>query len=452
MSVPSELTPPHRSLPRRALYSFAKAFLKAVTHLFFRSVEQVDAPPSSTAGRLFAANHWNGIVDPLVILTAADFVASPIAKSTLFSIPGFRQLLWIAEAVPVLRRKDAPDKAAGSNDAVFEHVAAHLARGGNVLIFPEGVSHTEPQVLPVKTGAARMLALAHANGARGLSVQAVALDWDARDTFRSRALVTYGPVHAVDEAAARVGDGEALVRALTDDVANDLSQLVVQGQSQGELLRVRQVAEILAYERPEHGLPTQAAIAREVFARASEVSATSYAAVVAAVDAYGRAKQALGLSEEQVVRDAKPLGMRRFLRGLALLVTAPLSVVGALLYQLPYRLPRWLAGRLAHGELDVVSTYKLAIGIVVFPLWAALLVAVGARVAPHGWPAWATVAGVLFSPFAALPWVDRLDDHRGRRLLRTASPAGVRDLARLRLLRKRALDAIEAARATTATS
>ena len=56
---------------------------------------------------------------------------------------------------------------------------------------------------------------------------------------------------------------------------------------------------------------------------------------------------------------------------------------------------------------------------------------------------------VLVSPFAALLWVDRLDDHRGARLLRTASSAGVRDLARLRLLRRRALDAIEAARAET---
>jgi hypothetical protein len=422
--------------------------LLVVTRIFFRGIEQVNAPPANVAGRLFAANHWNGIVDPLVILTTANFVASPIAKSTLFSIPGFRQLLWIAEAVPVLRRKDAPDKQSGSNDAVFDRIAEHLARGGNVLIFPEGVSHTEPHVLPVKSGAARMLCRAHENGARGLTVQAVALDFDARDTFRSRALVTYGPVHAVDETAQRCGAGEPLVRALTDEVAADLSHLVVQGQSQGELMRVRQVAEILAHEQRsrEPSLSTEATIARTVFARAGELDEKRYQAVVEAVDGYVRARTALGLTEEQVVRDAPRLGLARMLRGLGLIVSAPFALLGALLYQIPYRLPRLIAGWLAHGELDVVSTYKLAIGLIVFPLWTALLLFFGVRIAPNTLGAILHVFLILVSPFAALLWLDRLDDHRGARWLRTASSAGVRDLARLRLLRRRALDAIALAR------
>jgi 1-acyl-sn-glycerol-3-phosphate acyltransferase len=420
-----------------------------VTRLFFRGIEQVNAPTANVAGRLFAANHWNGIVDPLVILTTARYVASPIAKSTLFSIPGFRQLLWIAGAVPVLRRKDAPDKQSGSNDAVFDRIAEHLARGGNVLIFPEGVSHTESQVLPVKSGAARMLCRALEKGARGLTLQAVALDFDARDTFRSRALVTYGPVHAVDDAAALCGAGEPLVRTLTDEVATDLAHLVVQGKSAGELMRIRQVAEILAHEA--HGdtrsLAAEATIARGVFARAAELDAARYQAVVEAVDGYTQARAALGLTEEQVVRDAPRAGLARILRGLGLLVSAPFAVLGALLYQIPYRLPRWIAPALAHGELDVISTYKLAIGLIVFPLWMAGLLFLGIRFAPDSHGVVIHVLIVLLSPFAALLWVDRLDDHRGARLLRTASSAGVRDLARLRLLRRRALDAIEAARA-----
>lgn len=424
------------------LYALVKAFLAAVTRLYFRAIEQVNAPAADISGRVFCANHWNGIVDPLVILTAADYIASPIAKSTLFSIPGFRQLLWLAEAVPILRRKDQPDKQSGSNDEVFDRIAEHLARGGNVLIFPEGVSHTEPHVLPVKTGAARMLARAHGKGARGLTVQAVALDFDHRESFRSRALITYGPVHAVDDAAAAAGKGEPLVHALTDEVAGDLSHLVIQGKSEGELIRIRQVAEILAYEQPgAHGLGAQAVIAREVFARAREVDAARYQAVVEAVDRYAQARAALGLSEEQVVRDAG-FGPSQLLRGLGLLLSAPFAIAGALLYQLPYRVPRWLAGRLAHGELDVVSTYKLAVGLIVFPLWMGALLALDVWFAPGDLVLVGAALTILVSPFAALTWVDRLDDHRGRRLLQTASAAGLRNLARLRLLRQRALDVI----------
>jgi hypothetical protein len=391
------------------------------------------------------ANHWNGIVDPLLILTTARYRASPIAKSTLFAVPGLRQLLTIADAVPVTRRRDAPGKGDKDNDAIFDQVAAHLSAGGNVLIFPEGTSHSEPQVLPLKSGAARMLARAHERGGRGLSLQAVALDFDAKDTFRSRAAITYGPVLDVDATAAATGTGEPLVRALVDRAATDLSALVVSGRSRGELRLVRDAAEILVHEHPQASLAGQSEIAREIVTRARALGPDdpAYRAVADAVAGYARARRALGLSEEQVARGRTPLGLVRLLRGLYLTLLAPLALVGALLYFVPYRLPR-LATRLARGEDDVVSTYKLGIGMLAFPLWSALLLGLALHSGDLH-QRMIHVALVLLSPWAALRWLDRLDDHRGLRLLQTASTAGRRQLARLRLLRGRAIDALQAA-------
>lgn len=439
------------------IYAVAKVVMTGVTRIYFRSLEQVGAPGPEVAGRLFAANHFNGLVDPLVFLVAADFTASPIAKSTLFSTPGLKQLLWIADAVPILRRKDAPDKASGGNEAVFDRVADHLGRGGNLLIFPEGVSHTEPHVLPVKTGAARMLARAHERGARGLTLQAVALDFDARDTFRSRALVTYGPVHEVDEVAGRAGAGEPLVHALTELIARDLGELVVQGESRGELLRIREIAEILAassrHEARDHGAPREAGtldaravIAREAFARAREVDPERYQAVVEAVDRYVHARAALGLTEEQVARGQEVLDPRRLLRAFLLSLSAPLALVGALLYQLPYRLPRLVAARLSQGEGDVISSYKLGVALLAFPIWIGALIAAALALVHPAWGRLACVALIVASPLCSIVWIDRLDDRRGRRFLTTASTAGVKELARLRLLRSHAVDAILAAR------
>jgi len=426
-----------------------KGALGLATRVYFRAIEQVATPPSDVAGRLFAANHWNGIVDPLVILTAASYDASPIAKSTLWKMPVLRAILSIAEAVPVTRKKDVPGQAGVDNDAVFDKVAAHLAGGGNILIFPEGVSHNEPHVLPLKTGAARMLARAHAGGARGLTLQAVALDFDARDTFRSRALVTYGPVHSVDELAT-ASEPDALVRRLTDAVAHDLSTLVIQGTSQGELQLLRSAAEILAHEGGTPDAPTLAAkatLARAVITRARDLGADDprYGDVVSTVDEYVRARRAVGLTESQVARDGTSVGFSRFLRGLALTVLAPFALLGSLLYSVPYRVTR-LAGRLAQGETDVVSTYKLGLGLIAFPLWAALLTVLGVWIAPDLHGAALHVLLVWLTPFAALRWLDRLDDRRGLRLLKTVSAPGVRSLARLRLLRARALDALHAAR------
>ncbi len=422
-----------------------RSALGLATRIYFRKLVTVGEPAPDTAGRLFAANHFNGIVDPLLILARAPYDASPIAKSTLFKMPVLHSILGVAEAVPVTRRKDAPDKATGDNDKVFEHVAQHLHDGGNILIFPEGVSHDEAHVLPLKSGAARMLALSRQKGARGLTLQAVALDFDAPERFRSRVLVTYGPVHEVDAVAAEVGDGETLVPALMKHVADDLARLVVQGQSQGELFLIRRVAELLANEAKTGGYATQVEIAREVVVAAHALGPDDprYRAVVDAISEYSRSLSAAKITDRQVA-GGRSLTFRRALRGLWLMLLAPFALLGALLWLVPYRLPR-LATSLAKGEIDVVSTYKLGIGMVAFPTWLALWSTLVLWRVP-GWPAQlALLALAPISAWAALVWVDRLDDRRGARLLREASAAGKRELKGLAELRRRALAAVHVA-------
>src|SRR6478609_9052835 len=111
---------------------------RRIARIYFRAIEVAgDVPKADTGGRLFAANHVNGLVDPILVLTQAPCPISPVAKSTLWQIPGLRWLLDAADAVPIVRKRDDPTKTAKDNDAIFERVGAHLAHRGNILIFPE---------------------------------------------------------------------------------------------------------------------------------------------------------------------------------------------------------------------------------------------------------------------------------------------------------------------------
>ena len=122
---------------------------RRIMRLYFKDIERVgEAPGSDTRGRVFVSNHYNALIDPILVLTDAACEISPIAKSTLWSVPGLRWLLDRAGAVPIVRRKDSPDKNASANDAAFDKIAAHLSAGGNILIFPEGTSHSEPHLAP----------------------------------------------------------------------------------------------------------------------------------------------------------------------------------------------------------------------------------------------------------------------------------------------------------------
>ena len=402
---------------------------RRVSRIYFRETEVVgDVPLPSTGGRVFGANHVNGLVDPILVLTNAPCAIAPLAKSTLWKVPVLEWLLDAANAVPVVRRQDDPNKKSESNDAIFEKVAAHLTTGGNILIFPEGTSHNEPHLVKLKTGAGRMLTRAHDAGARGLTFQAVGLEFDDRESFRSRALVVYGPVRSVDGLGA---SGDALVLAITEQLREDLSELIVEGSDWEERLLIARVASLFAHDAGDASLRAWNEIGRQVeAARKTTLAdaakhATLYAEVKSKVALYFDALDASDVTDEEVARtgaaQALPPRPRKKRRAALLALALPFAIPGAVLYWLPYQIPRIVSRRvLAPGreERDVVSTYKLATGLVVFPVWAGALVSLAFVFLPP--PVSLLAAGVaLVSPFAALLWLDYLDQRRlGRRRAR----------------------------------
>lgn len=432
-----------RAVIRRALLG---AF-RQVVRLYFRDIERVgEAPDAETRGRVFVANHTNALIDPILVLTDAPCEISPIAKSTLWSIPGLRWLLDAAGAVPIVRRRDAPTKDAATNDETFEKIAGHLNRGGNILIFPEGTSHSQPQLAPLRTGAARMLSLANATKPGGagtgesLTFQAAALEFDAADKFRSRCLLLYGPVRRFDDIA---GAGEDRVRAATAIMEADLKELLVEGETHDERRLIARVAELLAHDEHDDSLERWNSIGRRVEAasqtlRKLDRGMVDYVALK--VDAYYKELERVGVRDAQVaagrVPDFKPTARR-----LKLALLAPLAIPGMILYAPPYFVPR-LVARQANAERDDASTYKLAAGLLVYPVWMGGLVGASLAFLPSGWKLPGAVVSIV-SPFAALAWLDAWKSR--------ARAVTDDEMTHLAELRAGAMYAIADARATLAT-
>jgi len=420
------------------------AVFRRIVSIYFREIEVVGAPPPETKSRLFAANHVNALIDPILVLTSAPFPIAPVAKSTLWKIPVLRWLLGVADAVPVVRKRDDPTKVAGSNDEVFDKVAAHFARGGNVLIFPEGTSHNEPHVLAPKTGPGRMLARAQALGTRDVTFQAVALEFDARDKFRSRALLVFGPVRSVDALSL---EGEALIAKITETIADDLSELVVEGTTWDDRILITRVAEMLAHEDGDRSLAKWNSIGRQVEAARKTLGDQNhslYRDVAGAVSDYYRLLGETGVTEEQVARGGVQLDPRRVLRGTLLVLVLPLALVGGVAYFVPYQVPK-LASRLAKGDVDEISTLKLGLGLAVHPIWMAILIALS-FVFLRFPLSLAAAAIAMSAPFAALAWLDRFDRLRSAWAVLPMRGGNAR-LATLREARTRALERIQSARA-----
>ena len=447
-----------------ALRSFLLFFFRRIARIYFREIDVAgELPHPDTGGRLFAANHVNGLVDPTLVLTQAPCRISPVAKSTLWKIPGLRWLLDTADAVPIVRRRDAPGKSESDNEAVFARVASHLVGGGNILIFPEGTSHNEPHLLPLRSGAGRMLARAHRDVADGsatlpaslekeraraeLTFQAVALEFDERDIFRSRALVLFGPVRHVHALP-----GLDLAREITDVIRDDLSELLVEGATWDERLLLVRVAEMFANDADDTSLAHLNQIGRRI-EQARRVLGGSSPADVHAIEnrlrAYMSRLEDEETSDDVVARVARGASSgvepARLARAASLIATLPLAVVAVVVYWLPYQLPRFITRKL-RGDPDVASTYKLGIGLVVYPLWAAAAIALAFAKLPSIELALLAAVVFLASPFAALGWLDRWDRLSARSRMLAPSEQRRERLEALAAERTALMDGLEALR------
>src|SRR2546423_2238786 len=141
-----------RELLRRVL----TVVLRFALRVFFRRVEVVGRSRVPRDGAcLFVLNHPNGLVDPVFLLCFAPRPVSFLAKSPLFSMPVISFFVRALDSIPVYRKQDEGADTS-RNRETFERSAELLRRGGTIAICPEGASHSEPYLLPLKTGAARI--------------------------------------------------------------------------------------------------------------------------------------------------------------------------------------------------------------------------------------------------------------------------------------------------------
>lgn len=209
---------------RALLDALLARFARLLLGLFFRDVEvaRLDRLPRDRP-LLLVANHPNGLVDPLLVLGTLPLRPHVLGRSTLWHNPALRPLFTLAGVVPVYRRQDAASDMA-RNAETFARCHQVLARGGTILLFPEGRSHSERGLLPLRTGAARIALEAEARfGPLGVRIVPLGLTYDAKDRFRSRARLEVGePLDPRLEIERARDQAFAPARALTERTARAL--------------------------------------------------------------------------------------------------------------------------------------------------------------------------------------------------------------------------------------
>ncbi len=120
---------------------------------------------------LVAMNHQNALVDAMLALEIVPRELRITAKATLGDSLAGAALMKAADIVPLSR---ASDKAVAQdplrNRRSFEAIIEELRVGGAVLVFPEGKSHNDPELAPLRTGLARAALRAREASVHGIRI------------------------------------------------------------------------------------------------------------------------------------------------------------------------------------------------------------------------------------------------------------------------------------------
>ncbi len=367
---------------------------------------------------LVVANHPNSLLDPLVIFRTAGRPTRPLAKAPLFEQLFVGSMLRLLGGLPVFRRQDDASLM-HRNEQTFSAAIAALRSGHAVQIYPEGISHSEPALVPLRTGAARiaLAAEAEAGWALGLRVVPVGLTYRRKSLFRGLALAVVGEPFGVGDLRPQYDvDPQEAVRVLTDDIAARLQTVTLNLAEHEDLDLIETADRLYAREKGMHRwrereglaerLPRLQAFARGLaWLRANDPA--RHARLTSAVRRYQRALALFGAAEADIPPRYELAAVLRYAAGEAalLLLLLPLAVAGTIVWLPAYLAPRAVL-RVVRPAHEAIATYKLATGFFAAPL-TCLLVAAFVWTRAGAWLALVAFLAVPLLGLAAIAWWER---------------------------------------------
>lgn len=388
----------------------------------------------ATGPVLLVANHTNGLMDPAFVVVAAEREVQFMAKSTLFTHLGVGWLVKAVGSLPVYRAQDDP-KLLGQNRDIFAAVHEALANGAAVGIFPEGTSHSNPRLTPLKTGTARIALGAAKLAGRSFPIIPVGLVFRDRNAFRSEMRIVVGEPFDWSDLASRAEEKLA-VRELTKRIDAAMRKVTLNLDSWEDAALVHVAEQIWT---AEHGSPrdsestvSRLALTASVLTRFRMRGDAEWQNTARELRAHARMLQRMGLSPQALKEEVSwPAAIRWVLLRLPLLAIVPLAALALLVYWPALRATRWLSKHNPDGP-DSETTYTV-LGIFLFcSIWTVVL-----GVAAGWWLGWA--AGLLTLAVAPLTAIAAAVVAERRRLSWLAVRRFfVRHLHRRRLSRMRA--------------
>ena len=395
------------------------AVLRFALRIYFQRIEVtgLEHVPQDTPV-IFVLNHPNALVDPVFLLCLAPREVSFLAKAPLFHMPVISYFVKALDSLPVYRRQDEGQDVS-RNEETFVAARKLLARGGTIGICPEGVSHDEPGLRPIKTGAARISLAAVSTGeVSKLQIVPAGLYYTSKTSFRSEALLYFG--NPIDVEPVKLEpDGtppREAVRLLSNRIERALREVILDAQHEEELqltARAERIFSSAANDGTGDSLKEELRLQQRFIKAYSVLQQHQPERVRRLVHRMVRFEEELtqaGVDPDELSPPRSTAGVFASIlrRSIVFLLMLGPAVIGTLTHYPAYKLGGFLATRISRDSDDVTSTVKIVSAMLLFPLTWIVLAVLG--YVYFGWLA--AVLALLLIPFCgyvAIVFFEELD-------------------------------------------
>ncbi|MFZ5439624.1 MAG: lysophospholipid acyltransferase family protein [Myxococcota bacterium] len=375
-------------------YRLVRTIVSVALGLFYR-IEVIRRVDDFSGPVMFVGNHPNSLIDPAMVFVITDRPVTFLAREPLFRVPVLGWILRGVDALPVFRKQDHPglmEKNEGTLDAAAGALKAQRA----ITIFPEGKSHSEPQLSDIKTGCAR-IALKAAKSGQALRIIPIGLTYARKHQFRSRVHVEVGEPILVEAVHSLEGEAEVQwVRSLTNRVGDALRAVTLNLETWEDLDLIQTADRLFALR---NGFREKDPERLRLFAKGASMlrawDPERFDDLKEDVLAYKSRLDVVRAEPGDSLQFEGSMVGRFVARNLvAMLFGFPLFLAGLLLFFVPFMFLRMLALAVPVAR-DRVATLKFVSAVLMVPLWWTLLTVAGWFVAG--------MAGLVVALVGSLP-------------------------------------------------
>jgi len=197
---------------------------------------------------IFAPNHQNALMDPLVVLYGNRMQTTFLARADVFKVPILRDFFHWLKMLPVFRLRDGAENLQ-NNDLSFNIAVEVLENRGSVGIFPEATHTNLRRLLPIKKGIPRLAFLAESKNdfSLGIKIVPVGIHYSNYENMHSTVHIRFGePISVAQFKEEFHSNQQKAMLLLRDEISKRISALAINIRDAIQYETIYRISELFA--------------------------------------------------------------------------------------------------------------------------------------------------------------------------------------------------------------